>query len=110
MAPGAPRARCRFTLQVDKRTGADPRARDLGGCDGNAAEGVEQAHLRLELTCPTGLRPARRSSVRWPRPSRRSTTSSARAGWAPCTTSFPAAGGPGIILPWGRGMERATRT
>ncbi|MBJ7451245.1 MAG: ATP-grasp domain-containing protein [Blastococcus sp.] len=45
---GAPAAAVVFTREVDKRTGADPRVRDLEAAT-NAAEGVEQARLRVEL-------------------------------------------------------------
>ncbi|MGY1690816.1 ATP-binding protein [Geodermatophilus sp. SYSU D01105] len=45
---GAPAAAVVFTREVDKRTAADPRVRDLEAAVA-AAEGVEQAHLRAEL-------------------------------------------------------------
>ena len=45
---GAPAAAVVFTREVDKRTGADPRVRELEAAM-NAAEGVEQARLRVEL-------------------------------------------------------------
>ncbi len=54
---GAPAAAVVFTREVDKRTGADPRVRELEAAM-NAAEGVEQAHLRVELA---SLRAAVRS-------------------------------------------------
>jgi acetyl-CoA carboxylase carboxyltransferase component len=50
---GAPAAAVVFTREVDKRTGADPRVRDLEAAM-NAAEGVEQAHLRVELAALRG--------------------------------------------------------
>jgi acetyl-CoA carboxylase carboxyltransferase component len=50
---GAPAAAVVFTREVDKRTGADPRVRELEAAV-NAAEGVEQAHLRVELTTLRG--------------------------------------------------------
>jgi acetyl-CoA carboxylase carboxyltransferase component len=45
---GAPAAAVVFTREVDKRTSADPRVRELEAAVG-AADGVEQAHLRVEL-------------------------------------------------------------
>ncbi|GAA3168384.1 biotin carboxylase N-terminal domain-containing protein [Blastococcus jejuensis] len=45
---GAPAAAVVFTREVDKRTAADPRVRDLEAAVA-AAEGVDQAHLRVEL-------------------------------------------------------------
>jgi acetyl-CoA carboxylase carboxyltransferase component len=45
---GAPAAAVVFTREVDKRTGADPRVRELETSAG-AAEGVDQAQLRAEL-------------------------------------------------------------
>jgi acetyl-CoA carboxylase carboxyltransferase component/pyruvate/2-oxoglutarate dehydrogenase complex dihydrolipoamide acyltransferase (E2) component len=45
---GAPAAAVVFTREVDKRTAADPRVRDLEAALG-AADAVEQAHLRAEL-------------------------------------------------------------
>jgi acetyl-CoA carboxylase carboxyltransferase component len=45
---GAPAAAVVFTREVDKRTGADPRVRDLEAAAA-AAEGVDQAQLRAEL-------------------------------------------------------------
>ena len=45
---GAPAAAVVFTREVDKRTGADPRVRELEAAL-TAAEGVEQAQLRVEL-------------------------------------------------------------
>jgi acetyl-CoA carboxylase carboxyltransferase component/biotin carboxyl carrier protein len=50
---GAPAAAVVFTREVDKRTGADPRVRELEAAM-NAAEGVEQAHLRVELAALRG--------------------------------------------------------
>jgi acetyl/propionyl-CoA carboxylase alpha subunit/acetyl-CoA carboxylase carboxyltransferase component len=50
---GAPAAAVVFTREVDKRTGADPRVRELEAAV-NAAEGVEQAHLRVELATLRG--------------------------------------------------------
>ncbi|HET6392967.1 MAG TPA: carboxyl transferase domain-containing protein [Blastococcus sp.] len=55
---GAPAAAVVFTREVDKRTGADPRVRELEAAM-NAAEGVEQARLRVELAT---LRAAVRSA------------------------------------------------
>jgi acetyl-CoA carboxylase carboxyltransferase component len=54
---GAPAAAVVFTREVDKRTAADSRVRELEAAM-NAAEGVEQAHLRVELA---SLRAAVRS-------------------------------------------------
>jgi acetyl/propionyl-CoA carboxylase alpha subunit/acetyl-CoA carboxylase carboxyltransferase component len=45
---GAPAAAVVFTREVDKRTGADPRVRELEAAVA-AAEGVDQAQLRAEL-------------------------------------------------------------
>jgi acetyl-CoA carboxylase carboxyltransferase component len=45
---GAPAAAVVFTREVDKRTGADPRVRELETAAA-AAEGVDQAQLRAEL-------------------------------------------------------------
>jgi acetyl-CoA carboxylase carboxyltransferase component len=45
---GAPAAAVVFTREVDKRTSADPRVRELEAAV-STAEGVEQAHLRVEL-------------------------------------------------------------
>jgi acetyl/propionyl-CoA carboxylase alpha subunit/acetyl-CoA carboxylase carboxyltransferase component len=45
---GAPAAAVVFTREVDKRTAADPRVRDLEAALG-VADAVEQAHLRAEL-------------------------------------------------------------
>jgi acetyl-CoA carboxylase carboxyltransferase component len=45
---GAPAAAVVFTREVDKRTAADSRLRDLEAVIGSA-EGAEQAHLRAEL-------------------------------------------------------------
>jgi acetyl-CoA carboxylase carboxyltransferase component len=53
---GAPAAAVVFTGEVDKRTAGDPRVRELEAAL-SAADGVEQAHLRVELA-------ALRSSVR----------------------------------------------
>jgi acetyl-CoA carboxylase carboxyltransferase component len=53
---GAPAAAVVFTGEVNKRTAADPRVRELEAAL-TAADGVEQAHLRVELA-------ALRSSVR----------------------------------------------
>ncbi|SDY00043.1 Acetyl/propionyl-CoA carboxylase, alpha subunit [Modestobacter sp. DSM 44400] len=53
---GAPAAAVVFTGEVDKRTAADPRVRDLEAALA-AADGVEQARLRVELA-------ALRSAVR----------------------------------------------
>jgi acetyl-CoA carboxylase carboxyltransferase component len=50
---GAPAAAVVFTREVDKRTGADPRVRELEAAV-NAAEGAEQAHLRVELAALRG--------------------------------------------------------
>ena len=53
---GAPAAAVVFTREVDKRTSADPRVRELEAAV-SAAGGVEQAHLRVELaTLRTGVR------------------------------------------------------
>jgi acetyl/propionyl-CoA carboxylase alpha subunit/acetyl-CoA carboxylase carboxyltransferase component len=49
---GAPAAAVVFTREVDKRTAADARVRELAARLA-AAEGVEQAHLRVELTTTT---------------------------------------------------------
>ncbi|HEX2076027.1 MAG TPA: carboxyl transferase domain-containing protein [Geodermatophilus sp.] len=54
---GAPAAAVVFTRDVDQRTAADPRVQELEARV-NAAEGVEQAHLRVELA---SLRAAVRS-------------------------------------------------
>jgi acetyl-CoA carboxylase carboxyltransferase component len=53
---GAPAAAVVFTGEVDRRTASDPRVKELEAAL-NAADGVEQAHLRVELA-------ALRSSVR----------------------------------------------
>jgi acetyl-CoA carboxylase carboxyltransferase component len=53
---GAPAAAVVFTGEVNKRTAGDPRVRELEAAL-SAAEGVDQAHLRVELA-------ALRSSVR----------------------------------------------
>src|SRR4051812_18508969 len=53
---GAPAAAVVFTGEVDKRTAADPRGKELEAAL-QAADGVEEAHLRVELA-------ALRSSVR----------------------------------------------
>jgi acetyl-CoA carboxylase carboxyltransferase component len=45
---GAPAAAVVFTREVDKRTGADARVRELEAAAA-AAEGVDQAQLRAEL-------------------------------------------------------------
>jgi hypothetical protein len=45
---GAPAAAVVFTREVDKRTAADPRVRELQNAI-DAADAVEQAHLRGEL-------------------------------------------------------------
>jgi acetyl/propionyl-CoA carboxylase alpha subunit/acetyl-CoA carboxylase carboxyltransferase component len=45
---GAPAAAVVFTGEVNKRTAADPRVRELEAAL-SAADGVEQAHLRVEL-------------------------------------------------------------
>ncbi len=45
---GAPAAAVVFTGEVDKRTARDPRVRDLEAAL-SAADGVEAAHLRVEL-------------------------------------------------------------
>ncbi|SFL54891.1 carboxyl transferase domain-containing protein [Geodermatophilus ruber] len=45
---GAPAAAVVFSREVDKRTAADPRVRELEAAL-SSAEGVEQAHLRAEL-------------------------------------------------------------
>ena len=50
---GAPAAAVVFTREVDKRTAADPRVRELEAAM-NAADGVEQAHLRVELATLRG--------------------------------------------------------
>jgi acetyl/propionyl-CoA carboxylase alpha subunit/acetyl-CoA carboxylase carboxyltransferase component len=50
---GAPAAAVVFTREVDKRTSADPRVRELEAAVG-AADGVEQAHLRVELATLRG--------------------------------------------------------
>jgi acetyl-CoA carboxylase carboxyltransferase component len=53
---GAPAAAVVFTREVDKRTSADARVRDLEAAV-SAAGGVEQAHLRAELaTLRAGVR------------------------------------------------------
>ncbi|WP_138757471.1 ATP-binding protein [Modestobacter altitudinis] len=53
---GAPAAAVVFTREVDKRTSADPRVRELEAAV-SAAAGVEQAHLRAELaTLRAGVR------------------------------------------------------
>ncbi|MCU1614161.1 MAG: acetyl-CoA carboxylase, biotin carboxylase subunit, partial [Frankiales bacterium] len=53
---GAPAAAVVFTREVDKRTSADSRVRELEGAV-NAADGAEQAHLRAELaTLRAGVR------------------------------------------------------
>jgi hypothetical protein len=53
---GAPAAAVVFTREVDKRTSADARVRELEAAVG-AAGGVEQAHLRAELaTLRAGVR------------------------------------------------------
>jgi acetyl-CoA carboxylase carboxyltransferase component len=53
---GAPAAAVVFTREVDKRTSADPRVRELETAVG-AADGVEQARLRVELaTLRAGVR------------------------------------------------------
>ncbi|HLM05792.1 MAG TPA: carboxyl transferase domain-containing protein, partial [Blastococcus sp.] len=49
---GAPAAAVVFTREVDKRTSADARVRELTSAVA-AAEGVEQAHLRVELATLT---------------------------------------------------------
>jgi acetyl-CoA carboxylase carboxyltransferase component len=54
---GAPAAAVVFSGEVDKRTNADPRVRELEAAAASA-DGVEQAHLRSELTA---LRAAVRS-------------------------------------------------
>ena len=56
LAGGAPAAAVVFSGEVNKRTAADPRVRELEAAL-TAADGVEQAHLRVELA-------ALRSSVR----------------------------------------------
>ncbi|MDQ1661869.1 MAG: hypothetical protein QOJ68_1849 [Blastococcus sp.] len=53
---GAPAAAVVFTGEVDKRTASDPRVRELEAAL-SSADGVEQAHLRVELA-------SLRSSVR----------------------------------------------
>jgi acetyl-CoA carboxylase carboxyltransferase component len=53
---GAPAAAVVFTGEVNKRTASDPRVRELEAAL-SAAEGVDQAHLRVELA-------ALRSTVR----------------------------------------------
>jgi acetyl-CoA carboxylase carboxyltransferase component len=53
---GAPAAAVVFTREVDKRTAADPRVRELEAAAG-AADPVDQAHLRVELaTLRTSVR------------------------------------------------------
>jgi hypothetical protein len=54
---GAPAAAVVFTREVDKRTAADGRVRELEAAL-RAADAVEQAHLRAELA---GVRAAVRS-------------------------------------------------
>jgi acetyl-CoA carboxylase carboxyltransferase component len=55
---GAPAAAVVFTRDVDQRTAKDPRVQELEAAIAAAAEGVEQAHLRVELAA---LRTAVRS-------------------------------------------------
>jgi acetyl/propionyl-CoA carboxylase alpha subunit/acetyl-CoA carboxylase carboxyltransferase component len=50
---GAPAAAVVFTREVNKRTAADPRVRELEAAL-SAADGVEQAHLRAELATLRG--------------------------------------------------------
>ena len=85
---GAPAAAVVFTREVDERTGADPRVRELEAALA-AAEGVDQAPAAGRAGDAAGRRAHRRSWARWPPSSRPSTTSSGPAGSARCTTSSP---------------------
>jgi acetyl-CoA carboxylase carboxyltransferase component len=106
---GAPAAAVVFTREVDKRTGADPRVRDLEAAM-NAAEGVEQAHLRVELAALRGsVRSEKLGEVAAEFEAVHDIERARRMGSV--HDIIPAAElRPRIIAAVERGMERATRT
>ena len=104
---GAPAAAVVFTGEVDKRTAADPRVRDLeAAC--RPADGVEAAHLRVELADAAVDRPVGEARRGGRRVRGGSTTSSGPGDVGSVHAIVPAAElRPRLIAAVERGMSRA---